>query len=315
MMFRRSLLLSTLATPALAQTRPTRIIVPFPPGGFVDILARPLAAKLQTLLNAPFIVENRGGAGGNIGAEAVARAEPDGHTLMLSPIGPLSLNMWLFPSLSYDPRTAFAPISLVVRSPKVFCVPPGRPWRSLGELIEAARAAPGQLSAGSAGNGSSLHIALELFNRAAGVQITHVPYRGAAPAITDLVAGRLDLIIDNVPNILGQLRAGAVRPLATATPERMPQLPEVPTTAEAGLPGFLFGTWFGLVAPTGTPAPLVQRISAAVDDALRDPEVGGRFTEQGAVLAGGSPENFAQFLDAERTRLEPLIRGAGIRAD
>ena len=315
MMFRRSLLLSTLATPALAQTRPTRIIVPFPPGGFVDILARPLAAKLQTLFNAPFIVENRGGAGGNIGAEAVARAEPDGHTLMLSPIGPLSLNMWLFPSLSYDPRTAFAPISLVVRSPKVFCVPPGRPWRSLGELIEAARAAPGQLSAGSAGNGSSLHIALELFNRAAGVQITHVPYRGAAPAITDLVAGRLDLIIDNVPNILGQLRAGAVRPLATATPERMPQLPEVPTTAEAGLPGFLFGTWFGLVAPAGTPAPLVQRISAAVDDALRDPEVGGRFTEQGAVLAGGSPENFAQFLDAERTRLEPLIRGAGIRAD
>jgi len=234
---------------------------------------------------------------------------------MLSPIGPLSLNMWLFPSLSYDPRTAFAPISLVVRSPKVFCVPPGRPWRSLGELIEAARAAPGQLSAGSAGNGSSLHIAMELFNRAAGVQITHVPYRGAAPAITDLVAGRLDLIIDNVPNILGQLRAGAVRPLATATPERMPQLPEVPTTAEAGLPGFLFGTWFGLVAPAGTPAPLVQRISAAVDDALRDPEVGGRFTEQGAVLAGGSPENFAQFLDAERTRLEPLIRGAGIRAD
>ena len=315
MMFRRSLLLSTLAIPALAQTRPTRIIVPFPPGGFVDILARPLAAKLQTLFNAPFIVENRGGAGGNIGAEAVARAEPDGHTLMLSPIGPLSLNMWLFPSLSYDPRTAFAPISLVVRSPKVFCVPPGRPWRSLGELIEAARAAPGQLSAGSAGNGSSLHIALELFNRAAGVQITHVPYRGAAPAITDLVAGRLDLIIDNVPNILGQLRAGAVRPLATATSERMPQLPEVPTTAEAGLPGFLFGTWFGLVAPAGTPAPLVQRISAAVDDALRDPEVGGRFTEQGAVLAGGSPENFAQFLDAERTRLEPLIRGAGIRAD
>jgi len=315
MMFRRSLLLSTLAIPALAQTRPTRIIVPFPPGGFVDILARPLAAKLQTLFNAPFIVENRGGAGGNIGAEAVARAEPDGHTLMLSPIGPLSLNMWLFPSLSYDPRTAFAPISLVVRSPKVFCVPPGRPWRSLGELIEAARAAPGQLSAGSAGNGSSLHIALELFNRAAGVQITHVPYRGAAPAITDLVAGRLDLIIDNVPNILGQLSAGAVRPLATATPERMPQLPEVPTTAEAGLPGFLFGTWFGLVAPAGTPAPLLQRISAAVDDALRDPEVGGRFTEQGAVLAGGSPENFAQFLDAERTRLEPLIRGAGIRAD
>jgi tripartite-type tricarboxylate transporter receptor subunit TctC len=315
MMFRRSLLLSGLALPALAQTRPTRIIVPFPPGGFVDILARPLAAKLQSVFGAPFIVENRGGAGGNIGAELVARSEPDGQTLLLSPIGPLSLNMWLFPNLSFDPRTAFAPISLVVRSPKVFCVPLARPWRSLGELIEAARAAPGQLSAGSAGNGSSLHIALELFNRAAGVQITHVPYRGAAPAITDLVAGRIDLIIDNVPNIIGQLRAGAVRPLATATPERMPQLPAVPTTAEAGLPGFLFGTWFGLVAPAGTPVPLVERLSAAVDVALRDPEVGGRFTEQGAVVAGGSPESFAQFLDAERARLEPLIRGAGIQAD
>lgn len=314
-MFRRSLLLSTLAAPALAQARPTRIIVPFPPGGFVDILARPLAAKLQSLFGTPFIVENRGGAGGNIGAEVVARSEPDGLTLMLSPIGPLSLNMWLFPSLSYDPRTAFAPISLVVRSPKVFCIPTARPWRSLAELIAAARAAPGQLSAGSAGNGSSLHIALELFNRAAGVQITHVPYRGAAPAITDLVAGRLDLIIDNVPNIIGQLRAGALQPLATATPERMPQLPAVPTTAEAGLPGFLFGTWFGLVAPAGTPAPLLERLSAAVDQALRDPEVGGRFTEQGAVVAGGSPESFAQFLVAERERLEPLIRGAGIRAD
>lgn len=314
-MFRRSMLLSTLALPALGQTRPTRIIVPFPPGGLADMLARPLAARLQSSFNAPFIVENRAGAGGNIGAELVARAEPDGQTLLLGSLGPLAVNTWLFPNLSYDPRMAFTPVSLLVNTPKVFCVHPSRPWRSLAELIEAAKAAPGRLSAGSAGNGSSLHIALELFNRAAGVQVTHVPYRGAAPAVTDLVGGQLDLIIDNVPNIIGQIRAGAVRALATATPQRMVQLPEVPTTAEAGLPGYLFGTWFGLVAPTGTPAPLVERLSAAVDAALRDPEVGGRLTEQGAVLGGGAPEVFGRFMEAERARLEPVIRGAGMRAD
>ncbi len=315
MMFRRSLLLSALAIPALAQSRPTRIIVPFPPGGLADMLARPLAARLQSSFNAPFIVENRAGAGGNIGAELVARADPDGHTLLLGSLGPLAVNTWLFPNLSYDPRTAFTPVSLLVNTPKVFCVNPGRPWRSLAELTEAAKAAPARLAGGSAGNGTSLHIALELFNRAADVQVTHVPYRGAAMAITDLVGGRLDLIIDNVPNIIGQIRAGAVRALATATPARMPQLPDVPTTAEAGLPGYLFGTWFGLVAPMGTPAPLVERLSAAVDAALRDPEVGGRLTEQGAILGGGAPESFGRFMEAERARLEPVIRGAGIRAD
>ena len=314
MMLRRTLP-TLLALPALAQPRPTRIVVPFPPGGYIDTLARPLAAKLQNALGGTFIVENRPGAGGNIGAEAVARAEPDGGTILFGSIGPLSLNMWLFPSLPFDPRRDFSPVSLVVRSPKVFCVPPGRPWQNLSELVAAARAAPGRLSAGSAGNGSSLHIALALFNRAAGVEVTHVPYRGAAPAITDLVAGRLDLIIDNVPNILSQIRAGAVRPLAAATAERMPQLPTVPTTAEAGLPGFLFGTWFGLVAPAGTPGPLRQRIAAVVDEALADPEIGGRWQEQGAILAGGSPDSFGQFLEAERARLEPVIRAAGIRAE
>ncbi len=313
MMFRRSLL-AILATPAFAQARPTRIIVPFPPGGLADALARPLAAKLASTLGNPFIVENRTGAGGNIGAEAAARAEPDGATLLLGSLGPLAVNQWLYPTLGYDPR-AFVPVSLLVNTPKVFCVNPSRPWRSLGELIEAARAAPGRFSAGSAGNGSSLHIALELFNRAAGIQVTHVPYRGAAPAVTDLVGGQLDLIIDNVPNIIGQIRGGGVRALATATPARMPQLPDVPTTAEAGLPGYLFGTWFGLVAPPGTPATTAERISAAVDAALRDPEVGGRLVEQGAVLGGGSPDSFGRFMEAERARLEPVIRGAGMRAE
>ena len=319
MMFRRSL--PFLALPALlvpvrgrAQSRPTRIIVPFPPGGLADALARPLAAKLQTALGTPFIVENRPGAGGNLGAEAAARAEPDGTTLLLGSLGPLAVNQWLFATLGYDPR-AFVPVSLLINTPKVFCVHPGRPWRSLAELVEAARAAPGRLSAGSAGNGTSLHIALELFNRAANVQITHIPYRGAAQAVTDLLSGQLDLIIDNLPNILGQIRGGAVRALAAATPARLPQLPEVPTTAEAGLPDWHFGTWFGLVAPPNTPGPLAERLSAAVDVALREPDLGGRLTEQGAIVGGGTPDAFARFMAAERTRLEPVIRGAGMRAE
>jgi tripartite-type tricarboxylate transporter receptor subunit TctC len=295
-------------------SRPVRMVVPFPPGGLADSVARPLAARLTTVFGQPFLVDNRPGAGGNLGAEAVAKSEPDGHTLLVGSLGPLAVNAWLFPSLPFDPR-AFAPVSLLIETPKVVAVNPSRPWRGLEELTAAARAAPGRLSAGSAGNGSSLHIALELYKRAAGVDVIHVPYRGAAAAITDLVGGRLDFVIDNVPNILAQIRAGAVRPLATATEARLPQLPDVPTTAEAGLPALRFGTWFGLVAPPGTPAAVAERLAAAVDAALRDPEIGGRLAEQGAVPGGGTPAEFGRFMEAERAKLEPVIRGSGMRAD
>ena len=295
-------------------SRPVRMVVPFPPGGLADAVARPLSVRLAAVFGQPFVIDNRPGAGGNVGADAVAKAEPDGHTLLVGSLGPLAVNQWLFPSLPFDPR-AFAPVSLLIQSPKVVCVNPARPWRTLAELTEAARAAPGRLTAGSAGNGSSLHIALELYKRAAGVDVTHVPYRGAAAAITDLVGGQLDMIVDNVPNILPQLRAGAVRPLATATEARLPQLPDVPTTAEAGLPALRFSTWFGLVAPPGTPPAVTERLSAAVDAALREPEIGGRLAEQGAVPGGGTPEAFGRFMEAERARLEPVVRGSGMRAD
>lgn len=295
-------------------SRPVRMVVPFPPGGLADSVARPLVARLTTVFGQPFVVDNRPGAGGNVGAEAAAKAEPDGHTLLVGSLGPLAVNAWLFPSLPFDPR-AFAPVSLLIQTPKVVVVNPARPWRTLEDLTAAARAAPGRLSAGSAGNGSSLHIALELYKQAAGVDVTHVPYRGAAAAVTDLVGGRLDLLIDNVPNILAQIRAGAVRPLAAATEARLPQLPDVPTTAEAGLPALRFGTWFGLVAPPGTPAEVTRRLAEAVDAALRDPEIGGRLAEQGAVPGGGTPEAFGRFMEAEREKLEPVVRGSGMRAD
>ncbi len=304
---------------ALAQgdwpARPIRIIAPFPPGGLADLLARPLAARMQSAWGQPAVVENRPGSGGNIGADAVAKSPADGYTLLVGSIGPLAANEFLFPSMPFDPRTAFAPIALLASTPKVLCVGAQKPWQDLPQFVAAAKAEPGRLTAGSAGNGSSLHLALELFNEAAGTRITHVPYRGAGQAVTDLAGGQIDCIIDNVPNILGQIRGGRVRPLATLTSARLPQLPDVPTMAEAGGPELVFGAWFCLVAPAGTPAPIVARISDQVEMMLRDPEAGGRLAAQGAVVGGGGPQRLASLIEATRAQLEPVIRRNNIRAD
>jgi tripartite-type tricarboxylate transporter receptor subunit TctC len=319
---RRRALLATpaLLAPAFARaqfwpTRPVRFIVPFPAGGLVDQLARPLAARLQVVLGQPFVVENRAGAGGNIGADVVAKAAPDGDTWLIGSSGPLAGNQFLFPAMPYDTRSAFAPVALLANTPKVVVVNNARPWRSLAEMLAAARAQPGALRAGSAGNGSSLHIALELLNRRAGVEITHVPYRGAAPAVTDLIAGNIDLLVDNVPNVLGHIRGGQMRALAVATEQRLPQLADVPTSAEAGLSGFVFGTWFGMVGPARTPPAIVTRMAEAVAVALADPEVGGRWREQGALVTPGTPEGFARFIAEQTALLEGVIRAASIRAE
>jgi tripartite-type tricarboxylate transporter receptor subunit TctC len=294
--------------------RPIRIVSPFPPGGMVDVLARAITPTLTARLGQPVVVENRPGANGNVGAEAVARAAPDGYTLLASSLGPIATNQFIYPSMAYDTNTAFAPIALLAQTPKVMCVGNARPWRTVGEVIAAARAQPGALTAGSAGNGSSLHIALELFKRTTGVDIRHVPYRGAAPAVTDLVGGQIDLVIDNLPNIFGQITGGQVRVVAAGTERRLPQLPQVPTMREEGV-DFVFGTAFGLVAPAGTPEPIVTRLAALVTEALRDPAVGGRLAEQGAQPGGGTPAEFAALIEREKAAQGPAIRAAGIRAD
>ncbi|MGK7864685.1 Bug family tripartite tricarboxylate transporter substrate binding protein [Falsiroseomonas sp. E2-1-a4] len=306
-----------LATPALGQswpTRPVRIVVPFPPGGLVDTLARALSPRLTERFGQPFVVENRAGAGGNIGADAVAKAAPDGHTLLASSLGPVAVNQYIYRSMPFDTQTAFAPIVLLISTPKVLCVGPQRPWRDVAALVAAAKAAPGTLTGGSAGPGTSLHLALELFKQTTGTDIQHVPYRGAAAAITDLVGGQIDLIIDNLPNILGQITGGQVRALAAATGTRLAQLPDVPTMAEQGI-DFTFGTAFGLVAPAGTDDAIVQRLAATVSEALRDPAIGGRLAQQGAILGGGSPADFAAVIAREKTVLAPVIRAANIRAE
>ena len=220
-MMRRAAL--TLAAAALVRpearaqawpSRPIRIVVPFPPGGMPDVLSRAVAPHMTAALGQPVVVENRSGAGGNIGADVVAKAAPDGHTLLGSSLGPVAMNQYIYRSMPYDTQTAFAPVVLLASTPKVICVNGQRPWRSLQELVAEARGRPGALTAGSAGSGSSLHIALELFKRTTGTDIRHVPYRGAAPAVTDLVAGQIDMMIDNLPNILGQIAGGQVRALA-----------------------------------------------------------------------------------------------------
>jgi tripartite-type tricarboxylate transporter receptor subunit TctC len=308
-----------LATGAGAQSdwpsRPVRLVVPFPGGGLVDSFARPYGARLQQQFGQPAVIENRVGAGGNIGADLVAKSPADGHTLLFGSIGPMVVNEFLFPTLPFNPRRDFAPIALIVNTPKVLCVPAQRPWRSVRDVVTVAKEAPGRLTAGSAGNGSSLHLALELFNQSEGVQVTHVPYRGAQQAVLDVIAGRLDMIIDNVPNILGQIRGGEVRPLAVMTARRLPQLPDVPTFAEADLSPLVFGAWFCLVAPAGTPAPVIERCSALMDAMLADPEVGGRFAAQGSELGGGGPQRLAALIETTRAQLEPVIRRGNIRAE
>jgi tripartite-type tricarboxylate transporter receptor subunit TctC len=283
-----------------------RIVSPFPPGGMVDVLARTVTPSLSARLGQPVVVENRPGANGNIGAEVVARAAPDGHVLLASSLGPIATNQYIYRAMPYDTDTAFAPVVLLARTPKVMCVANARPWRSVQEVVAAAKAQPGVLTAGSAGNGSSLHIALELFKRATGTDIRHVPYRGAAPAVTDLVAGQIDLMIDNLPNIFGQITAGQVRAVAVATERRLPQLPQVPTMREEGV-DFVFGTAFGLVAPAGTPEPIVAHLAALVTEALRDPAVGGRLAEQGAIPGGGTPAEFAALIAQEKAAQAPVI--------
>ena len=321
---RRAALLSApaliAAATAGAQTpawpnRPVRLIIPFPPGGLVDLLARSVAPALQARFGQTFVTENRGGAGGNLGADIVARAAPDGYTVMACSMGPLAVNQFIYPTMPFDTDTAFAPITLLATTPKVLCVANARPWRSIADLVADARARPGVITCGSAGSGTSLHLALELLKAAANLDIQHVPYRGAGPALTDLAAGNIDMIIDNVPNILPQIRGGTVRALATPSEARLPGLPDVPTMTEAGVPNFVFGTSFGMAAPAGTPPDILNRLAIAVRDALRDPAIGGRLTESGTILGGGTPDAFATLIAREKTTLGPVIRRANIRAE
>ncbi|MBA2965022.1 MULTISPECIES: Bug family tripartite tricarboxylate transporter substrate binding protein [Ramlibacter] len=309
-----ALLATGLVSPARAQGFPSRaiqLVVPYPPGGAADALTRPLALRLKDLLGQAVVIENKSGANGILGMQAVAGAQPDGHTLVLGAIGPLSVSPAL-QKMPFDPQRDFAPVAFLAAVPNVLVVNASTPLKSVQELVALAKQKPGELNYGSAGAASSNQLAAELFNQAARVKIAHIPYKGGAPAQADLLAGHLTVIFDNLPPSLPHIRSGAFRPLAVTSLRRQPSLPDVPTMAELGYPNFEAGSWFGLLAPAATPRPVIERLNRAVVDVLRDPAMRETYAKQGFDLNPGTPEQFAEFIRSEATKWQAVVKSAGI---
>lgn len=303
-----------LGQPAYPQ-QPIRIVVPFPAGGATDILARAVAARLTEAWKAQVFVDNRPGAGGNLGSELVAKAPADGYTLLMGTVGTHAINGSLYRRMPFDAQKDFAPIVLVAAVPNVLVVNPGLPVHSVAELVAYAKANPGKLNFASSGSGTSIHLSGELFKVMADVQMTHVPYKGSAPALADLLGGQVQLMFDNLPPSLPQIKAGKLRALAVTTASRAPALPDVPTVAEAGLPGFEASSWFGLLAPAGTPREVIGRLNAEIAGWLASPEAKDKLASVGAIAMGGSPEDFAKHIAAETTKWAAVVKASGAKVD
>jgi tripartite-type tricarboxylate transporter receptor subunit TctC len=318
-MFRRSLL-AALALPMVARAqswspeRPIRVIVPFGAGGPTDVVARLLAEPASAALGQPVVIENRVGAGGNLGSRAVAQAAPDGHTLVLNAAGPLVINPFLYRDMGFDPATAFAPITVLTTGPLLVVANPGQPYRSVGDLVAAARARPGELNYATAGNGTVPHLATELFLRAAGVRMTNVTYRQTPDATQSVMRGDTAVFFDS-PASITHVRAGTLRALAVTTPRRFGAFPEIPTMAESGGPAISVEAWYGLLAPAGTPPAALARLHAAFTGALRRPEVVARIAALGFEPVGNSPEDFASFMRTEAAKWKGVIEAAQIRIE
>lgn len=304
---------SVLAQPYPA--KPVKLIVPFPPGGNTDIVGRLIAQKLSDGLGQQVYVENRGGAGGTIGAEAAAKSAADGYTLFFATTGTLASAPSMQPDLRYDPVKAFAAISTLANAPVVVLAAAEVPVRSLKDLVDAAKAKPGQLKFGSAGAGHFVHLAGEMFKIAAGVEMLHVPYKGVNAALTDMLGGRIELMFDAPAQYEPHLQSGKVRALAVASPKRLARLPEVPTTAEAGLPGYELASWFGLAAPAGTPAEAISRVNAEVLKALAAQEVVQTLNKLGLEPAGSSPQQYAAMIVEDLDKWRRAVKAAGIKLE
>jgi tripartite-type tricarboxylate transporter receptor subunit TctC len=294
-------------------SRNLRFIVPFPPGGASDALARIVATPLGARLGRSVVIENRGGAGTTIGTAEAARSAPDGHTLLLTAL-PFVINQFAMPSLPYDPPRDFAPVALLATGAVVLVARNGL-GRSWAEIAAAARARPGALTYASAGNGSLPHVSFELLKLRSGLDVLHVPYRGGGPAVIDLIAGRVDLMMASPLEVVTQIAAGQLTPIASAAARRIPLWPELPTLQEAGVAGLDVNGWFGMVVPAATPEPVLDRLNAAVQATLSDPEIRARLAEIGAAATPGSRATFGAWLDAERTRWSETVRAARIRIE
>ena len=296
-------------------TKPIRIVVPFPAGGTTDILARAVAQRLSDTLGQPAVVDNRPGAGGNIGAELVAKASPDGHTLLMGTVGTHAINASLYSKMPYDHVRDFAPIILVAGVPNVLVVHPSVPVNSVQELIAYAKANSGKLNFASSGSGTSIHLAGELFKTMAGVQMAHVPYKGSAPAVTDLLGGQVQLMFDNLPSALPHIKAGKLKALAVTSATRAAALPDVPTIAESGLAGFDATSWFGLLAPAGTPQPIIAKLNSEVAKWLASAEAKEKMAGLGANAAGHSTDEFVRHIAAETSKWAKVVKESGAKVD
>jgi tripartite-type tricarboxylate transporter receptor subunit TctC len=291
-------------------TRPIMFIVPYPAGGGNDVIARLVAAKMSERLGQPIVIENRGGAGSTIGTRDTARAAPDGYTFMIA-TSSLAINPSLYPDAGYDPKKDFVAIGLIASSPNLVVVPPASPAHSLADLIAMARRDPSKLDFASTGTGTSTHLAAALFAKMAGVKLTAVPYKGVAPALTDVMGGQVALMFCPMASVVGLARGGQVRALAVTGTQRSDLLPEVPTVAEAGLPGYAAELHYGLVAPAGTPPEIIARLNAALNDALSDKNVRDRLAADGTVVSPGTPQAYADDIAAEEAKWSAIIRATG----
>jgi tripartite-type tricarboxylate transporter receptor subunit TctC len=312
------------AFPVAAQgswpTHPVKIVVPFTAAGTTDILARAVAPELSKAFGQQFIVDNRAGAGGNVGTEIVAHSPPDGYTLLMGTVGTHGINRALYSKLPYDPIKDFAPITMVAGVPNVMVMPAEKSRRmginSVADFIKYAKAHPGQLNMASSGNGTSIHLSGELFKSMTGIYMVHFPYRGSGPALLDLIGGTMDVMFDNLPSSLPQIKGGKLRALAVTSRQRSVALPDVPTIEEAaGLPGFDATSWFGLLAPAGTPPEIVNRIQQEVAKALNTPAMKEKLLAQGAIPSGSTPAEFAAHIDAEHKKWAKVVKASGAKID
>jgi tripartite-type tricarboxylate transporter receptor subunit TctC len=307
-----------IALGAFAQSypnRPIRLVVPFPAAGTTDILARAAAQKLTESLGQAVVVDNRPGAGGNIGSDLVAKSAPDGYTLLMGTVGTHAINPSLYSKMPYDHVKDFVPVVLVAGVPNVLVVNPALPVNSVADLIKLAKDKPGTINFASSGSGTSIHLSGELFKTMAGVDMTHVPYKGSSPALTDLIGGQVQVMFDNLPSALPQIKGGKLRAIAVTSLKRAPALPDIPTISESGLPGFEASSWFGVLAPAGTPAPIVARINAEVNKWLQSADAREKLISQGAEAAGGSPEQFAAHIRAESDKWAKVVKASGAKVD
>jgi tripartite-type tricarboxylate transporter receptor subunit TctC len=296
--------------------KPIRFIVPYAAGGTTDLLSRAIAQKLSEAVGQAVIPDNRPGAGGNLGAEIVAKSPPDGYTMLMAPVSPMAINVTLYGNkMTFDPEKDFAPVTLVAKVPLVLVVHPSVPVKTLTELIALAKAKPGQLNYGSAGNGSSNHLVGEMFKTAAGIDLVHIPYRGGGPGMMALVAGQIDMLVGQVPTVTPMVNAGRLRAIAVSGSKRSPALPEVPTMSESGLPGFDATAWYSIVVPAGTPKPIISRLHAELVKILKSPDIRDRLISEGADVETSTPEELADFIRAEIPKWAKAVKDSGSKLD